>query len=102
MSRAVARHDAAPAAHLASLPPQRPSTGLTCRENRTCAGQGQSDSLAGVPDVPGTTRRPAELADGSAKCRAALSRNRRQRALDEKHERLAELLRLALRMVEEK
>jgi hypothetical protein len=37
----------------------------------------------------------------SVKCRAALSRDRRDRALDEKHERRAELLRLALRMVEE-
>jgi len=35
------------------------------------------------------------------KCRAALSRGRRQRALDQKHEQLAELLRLALRMVED-
>jgi hypothetical protein len=38
----------------------------------------------------------------SAKCRAALSRGRRQRALEEKRERLAELLRLALRMVKER
>jgi hypothetical protein len=38
----------------------------------------------------------------SAKCRAALSRGRHQRALDEKDERLAELLRLALRIVEDR
>jgi len=38
----------------------------------------------------------------SAKCRAALSRGRRQRALDEKCARLTERLRLALRMVEER
>jgi hypothetical protein len=38
----------------------------------------------------------------STKCRAALSRGRRARALAEQDERLAELLRLALRMVQEK
>jgi len=36
----------------------------------------------------------------SGRCRAALSRGRRQKAMDEKHERLAKLLRLALRIVE--
>jgi len=36
------------------------------------------------------------------KCRASLSRGRRQRALDEKRERVAELLRLALRIVEDR
>ena len=36
----------------------------------------------------------------SGRCRAALSRGRRQKAMDEKQERLAELLRLALRIVE--
>jgi hypothetical protein len=38
----------------------------------------------------------------SAKCRAAMSRGRRQQALDERYERLAELLRLALRIVEDR
>jgi hypothetical protein len=37
----------------------------------------------------------------SARCRAALSRSRSQRAVDARHERLAELLRLALRIVKE-
>jgi predicted nucleic acid-binding Zn ribbon protein len=36
----------------------------------------------------------------SAKCRAALSRGRRQRALNQKYARLAELLRQGLRIVE--
>lgn len=61
-----------------------------------------SDSLAAVPDVPWPLGdRPNQRAC-SAKCRAALSRGRRESARKEGEQQLAELLRLALRSVEDR
>jgi len=73
----------------------------SARSKRPCAVQGHSGSLA-VPDVQSPLgSRPSQRAC-SAKCRAALSRDKRESARKQRDQQIAELLRVALQMVEDR